>query len=646
MLDNINYEKNLMQFYNDILICKNYDDIVLSSDNFEKTLDYSNFYPLEFLAQRFNLNILEKACVRLLYLNNLHYIPIKNNEISIEKMISLLKINDKIMGLKLFSKETTLTQMFLIYNGENYNLNTTFTFAPRISDFIFNNILVSPKINEVGELFIPNDKNNNNEEFDNFGEYINKIKSLQGENKAIFIEVNDNMQGLNLVKTYCNSVEKSIIFVDCQLFQSNNADLTDIYCEQIIYDADICLYNLDVFTNEEFYQINKFIKTICEKNKTAFFINNANIALDYEIFNNMSFLQIELPPIDFNQRKNIWKKALETHKITLTTEQINELVGKYSFNNSDIFSVVAYAMANRNNDDVFKQINKICIKRLPQINSNKIIKVNTLYNLKDLILPDYSKNMLVNAINRVKHKEMVYNEWGFSEKLAYGKGVSVVFVGPPGTGKTMGAQVMANEISMELYKVNLAGVVSKYIGETEKNLETIFFEAKKAQGILFFDEADVLFSKRTEIKDSNDKYSNMEAAFMLQKIEEFDGICILATNFIQNFDEAFKRRMNYIIDFPFPNEEYRKLLWENVFPKKVPLSSDLDFGFLAKKFEFTGSNIKNSAITAAFYAATENKKIDMTILLKAIKNEMHKIGKSMSKENLYEYSDLWNEISI
>ena len=196
-------------------------------------------------------------------------------------------------------------------------------------------------------------------------------------------------------------------------------------------------------------------------------------------------------------------------------------------------------------------------------------------------------------------------------KSPTGGGISVIFAGPPGTGKTMAAQVMASELCLDLYRIELPAVVSKYIGETEKNLEEIFEQASKSQVILFFDEADVLFSKRTEVRDSNDKYSNMEAAFLLQKMEEYEGITVLATNFLQNFDEAFKRRMKFIIDFPFPGPEERRQIWRQAFPAEVPVDGELDFDFLAGAFELSGSNIKNSVLHAAFLAAASGEAVSM-----------------------------------
>lgn len=203
----------------------------------------------------------------------------------------------------------------------------------------------------------------------------------------------------------------------------------------------------------------------------------------------------------------------------------------------------------------------------------------------------------------------------------------------------MGAQVIANQLSMELYKVDLSSVMSKYIGETEKNLGNIFDEVKKSRSILFFDEADALFGKRTEVKDSHDKYANAETAYLLQKIEEYQGIVVLATNYMQNFDEAFKRRIKFIIEFPFPLAEYRRKMWEQIFPQQTPME-ELDYEYLAENFELSGSSIKNIAVAGAFLAASEGNPVGMRHILPALRDEMIKSGKSMPPESFGEYYGL------
>jgi len=202
---------------------------------------------------------------------------------------------------------------------------------------------------------------------------------------------------------------------------------------------------------------------------------------------------------------------------------------------------------------------------------------------------------------------------------------------------------MANELMLELYKIDLSQLISKYIGETEKNLHEVFLEANRSNAILFFDEADALFGKRSEVKDSHDRYANMETAYLLQKMEEYEGISILATNYQQNIDEAFMRRINYVIKFPFPDAEYRKLLWNAMLPEETPRSADIDISFLAETFPFAGGNIKNIVLSAAFMAAAENRPVGMKDFLHAIKVELQKTGRVVQREEFGIYQGLMDE---
>jgi SpoVK/Ycf46/Vps4 family AAA+-type ATPase len=192
----------------------------------------------------------------------------------------------------------------------------------------------------------------------------------------------------------------------------------------------------------------------------------------------------------------------------------------------------------------------------------------------------------------------------------------------------MAAEVIAHVLQLDLYQIDLSQVVSKYIGETEKNLHHIFREAQTSNAILFFDEADALFGKRSETKDAHDRYANIEVGYLLQKMEEYEGIAILATNLRQHLDEAFVRRMRFIVEFPFPDEEYRRQIWEVVFPPEAPLGADVDWGLLAREIKLAGGNIRNISLAAAFYAASDGGVIGLPHLLRAARREYQKLGRT------------------
>lgn len=263
----------------------------------------------------------------------------------------------------------------------------------------------------------------------------------------------------------------------------------------------------------------------------------------------------------------------------------------------------------------------------------------------DLVLPPEPLALLREACGRFAHRGRVLEEWGFRDKLPYGTGLHLLLAGPPGTGKTMSAEIVAAELGLEMYRIDLSRIVSKYIGETEQRLRELFAEAEQSGAILFFDEGDALFGKRTEIKDAHDKYANMEAAYLLQRIEAYDGVTILATNLLQNLDEALMRRMSAVIKFPAPDASDRERIFRAHLPPSVPTDEDLDLAFLAARLDVAGGHIKNIVLTAAFLAAGEEKPIGMAHLVRAAAQELRKMGKIWVKENFAPY-DTENDASF
>ena len=253
-------------------------------------------------------------------------------------------------------------------------------------------------------------------------------------------------------------------------------------------------------------------------------------------------------------------------------------------------------------------------------------QVRAVYSWEDILLEERQRQVLKVACERYKLKNRVGENWGLFRKNAYGNGISILLYGPPGTGKTMAAQVMANEVGVPLYRVDLSRIYSKYVGETEKNLSAIFDRAKDVNVILFFDEADALFSKRTEVSSSHDRYSNSETSYLLQKMEEYNGISILATNLYNNFDNAFLRRLTFAVHFEKPDEKMRLRLWTTILPKEVPVDPAVDFQFLAENFELSGSNIKAVLYNAVYMAASQGKALSMEHIVRSTKYELEKLG--------------------
>jgi SpoVK/Ycf46/Vps4 family AAA+-type ATPase len=252
--------------------------------------------------------------------------------------------------------------------------------------------------------------------------------------------------------------------------------------------------------------------------------------------------------------------------------------------------------------------------------------VKTTMDWPDVILPDEIMDRVIEFLNFARHRQSVMREMGFGRKLAYGRGLSALFSGPPGTGKTMICSLLAKELGMELYRIDLSQVVNKYIGETEKNLGRVFDEAARGQVILLFDEADSIFAKRTEVRSSNDRYANLEVNYLLQRMEGFEGIVVMTTNSESSIDRAFLRRIRFRVRFPAPSEADRERLWRGMVPKEVALAADVDFRALAAKFPMPGGNIMNALVRAATSAAAAGQPVGQQHLMWAAQLEYSEMG--------------------
>jgi SpoVK/Ycf46/Vps4 family AAA+-type ATPase len=251
------------------------------------------------------------------------------------------------------------------------------------------------------------------------------------------------------------------------------------------------------------------------------------------------------------------------------------------------------------------------------------------------VLPAPTLARLRDFADAIRDRAIVLDAWGFARRAVRARGLTALFAGASGTGKTMAAAVVARELGLDLYVIDLSAVVSKYIGETEKNLERVFRAARDAGAMLFFDEADALFGKRSEVKDAHDRYANIEVAYLLQQMDAHDGVVILATNLSRNLDQAFSRRLRYVVEFPLPGEADRERLWRGIFPPEAPLDPDVDFPFLAARFPLAGGDIRNVALDAAFFAARdasdgEGSTIAMRHLVRAMARQLVKQGRAPS----------------
>jgi len=336
------------------------------------------------------------------------------------------------------------------------------------------------------------------------------------------------------------------------------------------------------------------------------------------------------------KRLEVWKRYLGNTSV-IADSDLEILAGQFNLTASQIQNAVYSA-----NDLAFKKGNPISIDDLYEAarsysshHLNSLAsKIQPRYRWEDIVLPEDGLAALRELTNTIRWRSVVLDDWGVGERLMPYSGVSALFAGPPGTGKTLAAQVISAELKMDLYKIDLSTVVSKYIGETEKNLERIFSQAKNSNAILFFDEADSIFGKRSEVKDAHDRYANIEVGYLLQRMETYDGVVILATNLRSNLDDAFTRRIQFIVEFPFPDEEERKRIWEVLFPPGVPKSDDIDVHELGSRFRLTGGSIRNVIISASFLAVSENSPVTNNHFTHAIRREMQKMGRLVNDKDL------------
>ena len=245
----------------------------------------------------------------------------------------------------------------------------------------------------------------------------------------------------------------------------------------------------------------------------------------------------------------------------------------------------------------------------------------------DLVLPAEVRTHLEELVIRARHRERVLDEWGIGGRSSRGRGITALFAGESGTGKTLAAEVIAAHLGLDLYVIDLSTVVDKYIGETEKNLDRIFSEADRVNGVLLFDEADAIFGKRSEVRDARDRYANVEVAYLLQRMERFDGLAVLTTNLRANLDEAFTRRIDVIVDFPMPEDQARIELWRLHLPARLPQDTSLDLEFMARRFRLSGGNIRNICLTAAFLASDGDRPVQMADLIRGTEREYRKLGR-------------------
>jgi len=417
--------------------------------------------------------------------------------------------------------------------------------------------------------------------------------------------------------------------------------------ELLLTDRALCVYDEEDCKKEEVMRLLPFYRELEKRyanlDRPLFCTTGSSVKL-------IPFLEgavfgFDIPKYSIRQSICLWEQAMKEYGMEEDELPISMLAGKLQLTAGQIRRVVRKAFQEIDKEKRSQDIYRICYKILDDGKYDNIKRITTNYTLDDMKIGAIQKKTLIEICNQMIYRLKVLDEWKMREKYVYGRGLTVLFYGLPGTGKTMGAHVLSSMLGLELYKVDLSQIADKYIGETEKRLEQVFQRAENSNMILFFDEADALLGKRGEVKEGRDKYANAEVSYLLQRMEEYDGIVIMATNLAANIDKAFMRRFRFAVQFPMPDVIARKEIWESLlYAGEVPRDS-LDVDYLAEQFEFSGANIKNVVWNALFRAASDGIPLNMKHMLVSVDEEQRKNGKIWSPEDFGKYYYLIDEIN-
>ena len=480
---------------------------------------------------------------------------------------------------------------------------------------------------------------------------LDEMKISYGEGVKIFYYYGDEGSGRRFfVKHFCRENGLQAVAMNCKKlfgydFQYVEKALWAVTRECILTNACCCLTELS-FREEEkerfFGYMDLAFSKLNEQNILVFSMSKEHI--DFREITKNEFTELELPTPNTDERQQCWEYYRKNYTLNAEIDTL-EMATKFLFTPGKIHDALKNARAlsvmaqepKISRDKLFKGCNNQMSSELSQ----KATKVKANFGFEDIVMNASQRETLEHAIDQMNFRKQVYENWNYTKKYPYGRGLSILLYGAPGTGKSMCAQVIAHELNLELYRVDLSKVIDKYVGETEKSISMIFREAKKCNVVLFFDECDTLFAKRSDDGGSNQSSNNNKTALLLQEVEAYDGVSVLATNYKHNIDPAFFRRMKYIVEFQFPDPDTREMLWRTTIPKDTPIAEDVDIRFLAEKYEFVGGNIKNCILNAAFLAAADPEaegQVHMRHYLNAVKYEFVKVGKVYTKSDFEPYA--------
>ena len=565
---------------------------------------------------------------------------------------------ERLKGREYFSQTSPLIKNRLIHLTEGESdiqhsfLSKFISIDERVMDYLLGSDEITPDTRNLCKLIEPERSPSNLIMTDSEKRIITGLIEHQPYLKEPMIFYFHGAYGTGKKTTadiFCRGYGKSLLVVDAGALIGKGSleTLIIVMREAMLQNSFLFFEGFDILLKQEVQGIpfNVLFDEL-DNFRGWVFLSGKDTWEPKSIFTKHRFVSYAFSIPDYSVRKQLWESFLGSTNMNYSADvDVNTLAAKFGLSGGQIkdaiFSAGNIAMLK---DSGRSEISMSDIYQGCKAQSNQKLgtmakKIDPHYAWDDIILPSDTREQLKEISGHIEYKEIVYHEWGFESKLSLGKGVNIFFSGPSGTGKTMAAEIIAKEVGLDLYKIDLSSIVSKYIGETEKNLNKIFKEAQTSNAILFFDEADALFGKRSEVKDSHDRYANIETNYLLQKMEEHEGTVILASNFKKNIDDAFLRRLNFTVDFPFPDEKIREQIWRNIFPEKAPTGDDIDYSFLAD-LKITGGNIKNIALSAAFLAAGTSLVITMAHVAKAVKREFQKMGKLCTPDEFGKYYEI------
>ncbi|MFI3312365.1 MAG: ATP-binding protein, partial [Eubacteriales bacterium] len=453
------------------------------------------------------------------------------------------------------------------------------------------------------------------------------------------------------IQNFCKEREMNGIILDCHKLFAYDISFLEralwaVCRECILSNCSCTLDGMEFREDEKEHFYSNFDLTLGKLSGagiTVFCVSEMKLPL--REMTKQAFTQLELDTPGNYERFEIWKYYAQGYCFEEDVD-LEEMATKFLFTAGKVKGAITQSRALA---DMERLINisrycifEACYGQMKHELTQKATKVKVVYTLDDIVMNPTQRETIERVCEQMRYRKQVYEKWDYNRKYPYGRGLSVLLFGAPGTGKSMSAQVIASALNLELYRVDLSKVVDKYVGETEKSISMIFREAKKCNVVLFFDEADTMFGKRTDSGGSGESAANNKTAHLLQEVEAYDGVTVLATNYKHNIDPAFFRRMKFIVEYQFPDPDTREMLWRTTIPKGTPLADDVDIRFLAERFEFAGGNIKNCILNAAFFGAAEGdgSKVYMKNYLEAIRYEFIKTGKIFAKTDFEPYASL------